>query len=182
SGALVAGSPLGGISGGLEMEQRRRAGAGESVFDSSRQEGLNRQQDLLYRISEDTGGRFIKNTNDIAGGLERIDAEIRSRYTLAYRSTDQNFDGSFRKVKIEVRRPDTSIVARPGYYAIPPSQIVPFSPDDKKLLATFSTMEAHPTLPLSLELNSFNSGEGFYIVRLSFELPPAAVHFDRMGD
>jgi VWFA-related protein len=182
SGALVAGSPLGGISGGLEMEQRRRAGAGESVFDITRQEGLNRQQDLLYRISEDTGGRFVKNTNDIAGGLERIDAEIRSRYTLAYRSTDPNFDGSFRKVKIEVRRPDTNVLARPGYYAIPPSQIVPFSPDDRKLLANFANMQAHPTLPLSLELSSFRSRDGFYIVPLSFEISPAAVKFDRQGD
>ncbi len=182
SGALVSGSPLGGISGGLEMEQRRRAGAGESVFDITRQEGLNRQQDLLYRISEDTGGHFIKNTNDIAGGLERIDAEIRSRYTLAYRSTDPNFDGSFRKVKIEIHRPDTNVLARSGYYAIPPSQIVPFSPDDKKLLANFANMQAHPTLPLSLELNSFRSQGGFYTVPLSFEIPPAAVQFDRKGD
>ncbi len=182
SGALVPSSPLGGISADTDMEHRRRAAAGESVFDISRHEGLNRQQDLLYRISEDTGGRFVKNTNDISAGLERIDAEIRSRYTLAYRSTDPNFDGSFRKVKIEVRRPDTNVVARRGYYAIPPSQIVPFSPDDRKLLANFATMEAHPTLPLSLELNSFRSREGFYIVPLSFEIPPAAVQFDRQGD
>jgi VWFA-related protein len=182
SGALVSGSPLGGISGGLEMEQRRRAGAGESVFDITRHEGLNRQQDLLYRISEDTGGHFIKNTNDIAGGLGRIDAEIRSRYTLAYRSTDPNFDGSFRKVKIEVRRPDTNVLARAGYYAIPPSQIVPFSPEDRNLLANFANMQAHPTLPLSLELSSFRSREGYYIVPLSFEISPAAVQFDRQGD
>src|SRR5258706_1891364 len=144
SGALVPSSPLGGISAATDMEHRRRAGAGESVFDITSQEGLNRQQDLLYRISEDTGGRFLKNTNDIAGGLERIDAEIRSRYTLAYRSTDQNFDGSFRRVKIEVRRPETSVLARPGYYAIPPTQIIPFSPDDRKLLANFANMLAHP--------------------------------------
>jgi VWFA-related protein len=182
SGALVAGSPLGAISADTDMEHRRRAAAGESVFDISRQEGLNRQQDLLYRISEDTGGRFVKNTNDIAGGLERIDAEIRSRYTLAYRSTDSNFDGSFRKVKIEVRRPDTSVFSRAGYYAIPPSQIIPFSPDDRKLLANFASMQAHPTLPLSLELNSFRSREGFYIVPLLFEIPSAAVQFDRKGD
>jgi VWFA-related protein len=182
SGALVSGSPLGGISGGLSMEQRRRAGAGESVFDISRQEGLNRQQDLLYRISEDTGGRFVKNTNDIAAGLERIDAEIRSRYTLAYHSTDANFDGAFRKVKIEVHRADTNVVARTGYYAIPPSQIVPFSPEDKKLLANFASMQAHSTLPLSLELNSFRSREGFFIVPLSFEIAPAAVQFDRKGE
>jgi hypothetical protein len=164
------------------MERRRRAAAGESVFDITRQEGLNRQQDVLYRISEDTGGRFIKNTNDIAGGLERIDAEIRSRYTLAYRSTDPNFDGSFRKVKIEVRRPDTNVVARPGYYAIPSSQIVPFSPEEKKLLANFANMQAHPTLPLSLGLNPFRSREGYYVVPLSFEIPPAAVQFNRQGD
>jgi len=182
SGALVASSPLSGISGALDMEQRRRSAAGESVFDITRQEGVNRQQDLLYRISEDTGGHFIKNTNDIAGGLDRIDAEIRSRYTLAYRSTDSNFDGSFRKVKIEVRGRDASVLARDGYYAIPPTQIIPFSPDDRKLLANFATMEAHPTLPLSLQVNSFRSREGFYIVPLSFEIPPAAVQFDRKGD
>src|SRR6266446_1078144 len=182
SGALVSGSPLGAISGGLEPEQRRRAGAGESVFDIARQEGLNRQQDLLYRLSEDTGGHFIKNTNDIAGGLERIDTEIRSRYTLAYHSTDPNFDGGFRKVKIEVHKPDTNVLARAGYYAIPPSQIIPFSPDDRKLLANFAGMQAHPTLPLSLELNSFRSREGFYIVPLSFEISPAAVQFDHKGD
>src|SRR6266542_524927 len=182
SGALVASSPLGGISADTDMEHRRRAAAGESVFDITRQEGLNRQQDLLYRISDDSGGRFLKNTNDNASGLDRIGTQIRSRYTLAYRSTDPNFDASFRKVKVEVHRPDTNVLARPGYYAIPPSQIVPFSPDDKKLLANFATMEAHPTLPLSLELNSFRSREGFYIVPLSFEIPPAAVQFDRKGD
>jgi len=182
SGALVSGSPLSGISGDLDMEQRRRSAAGESVFDISRQEGLNRQQDLLYRISEDTGGHFIKNTNNIAGGLERIDAEIRSRYTLAYHSTDPNFDGSFRKVKIEVHKPDTNVLTRPGYYAIPPSQIVPFSPDDRKLLANFTNMQAHPSLPLSVEMNAFRSQNGFYIVPLSFEMPPAAVQFDRKGD
>src|SRR5437660_1962272 len=182
SGASVSGSPLGAISGGLEMEQRRRAGAGDSVFDITRHEGLNRQQDLLYRISEDTGGHFIKNTNDIGAGLERIDTEIRSRYTLAYRSTDANFDGSFRRVKIEIRRPDANGLARAGYYAIPPSQIVPMSPDDKKLLANFPNLQANSTLPLSLELSSFLSRDGFYIVPLSFELAPTAVQFDRKGD
>src|SRR5207253_1646438 len=130
---------------------------------------------------EDTGGHFIKNTNDIGVGLERIDTEIRSRYTLAYRTTDANFDGSFRKVKIEVRRPDTSVLARAGYYAIPPSQIVPMSPEDKKLLANFANMQANSTLPLSLGLSSFRSRDGFYIVPLSFEVAPTAVQVDHKG-
>jgi VWFA-related protein len=182
SGALGGNSPLAAISGDTDMEHRRRAGAGESVFDIARQEGLNRQHDLLYRISEDTGGHFLKNTNDIAGGLERIDAEIRSRYTLAYRSTDPNFDGSFRKVKIEVRRPDAVVFTRSGYYAIPPAQVIPFSPEDRKLLANFADLKANSNLPLSLQLTSFRNREGFYVVPVSFEIPPASVQFERKAD
>jgi len=182
SGALVPASALSGISAATSQESRIRAGAGESVFDITRQEGLNRQQDLLYRISEDTGGHFIKNTNDIGAGLERIDTDIRTRYTLAYRSTDPNFDGSFRKVKIEVRRSEASVVARPGYYAIPPSQVVPFSPEERSLLANFTKIQEQSTLPLSMELDPFKTKPGYYLVPLSFEIPPSALQFERKGD
>src|SRR5688572_14283451 len=120
SGALVPSSALSAISAATDQESRIRAGAGESVFDIARQEGLNRHQDLLYRISEDTGGHFIKNTNDIAAGLDRVHEEIGSRYTLAYRSTDSSFDSGFRKIKVAVRRPGAKVVARAGYHAIPP--------------------------------------------------------------
>jgi len=178
SGALVPTGALSSISAATSQESRIRAGAGESVFDISRQEGLDRQQDLLYRISGDTGGKFIKNTNDISSGLDRIDDEIRSRYTLSYRSTDSNFDGSFRKVKIEVRRPGVTLITRPGYYAIPPSQVVPLSPEDKKMIANFSSLESRSTLPLSLELNPFRSHQGLYTVPLSFEIAPGSVTFD----
>lgn len=182
SGALVPGSALSAISAATSQENRMRAGAGESVFDISRQEGLNRQQDLLYRISGDTGGQFIKNTNDIASGLERIDDEIRSRYTLAYRSTDPEFDGSFRKVKIEVRRPNAKVLARPGYYAIAPRQVVPVSPEDRKLIANFERLAAHSTLPLSLQLSPFRAQPGYYVVPLSLEIPSGSLEFGKKGD
>lgn len=177
SGAYVPPSALAGISAAVDQESRMRASSGQSIFDISRHEGIDRQQDILSRLSEETGGRFIKNTNDFSDGLNRIDDEIRSRYTLAYRSTDQNFDGRFRKVKIEVKRPGVTVVARPGYYAIPPTQVIPLSPEERKMVADFSTLEAHSTLPLSVELNAFRSVESLYIVPLLFEIPPSSVTF-----
>lgn len=182
SGGIVPPSPLAAISATTSQESRIRAAAGESVFDVSRQEGVNRQQDLLYRISGDTGGQFIKNTNDVAAGLERVDEEIRSRYTLTYRSTDQKFDGSFRKLKIEVRRPAVKVMARSGYYAIPPSQVVPIAPEDKKLMANFESLAAHSTLPLSLQLTAFRLQPGSYIVPLYFEIPSGSLEFTKNGD
>jgi VWFA-related protein len=181
SGSLVPSTPLASASG-AKQEQRIQAVGGETVFDNIRQEGQSREYDILYRLSGDTGGRFIKGNNDIAVGLERIDQEIHARYTLAYRSTNQNFDGTFRKVKIEVRRPDTQLVSRSGYYAIPPEEIVMLSPADKKLMSGFSAAQANPELPLFVSLSQFRSREGLYTVPLAIELPPAAVKFARKGD
>ena len=182
SGSLVPSSPLAGVSGITNQEQRIRAVGGETVFDNVRQEGQGREFDILYRISGDTGGRFFKGNNDISQGLERIDEEIHARYTLAYRSTNQNFDGTFRKVKIEVRRPDTQIVSRNGYYAIPPEEIMLLSPADKKLLTGFAAAQANPELPVFVSLGQFRSREGLYTVPVAIELPPSAVTFERKGD
>jgi VWFA-related protein len=182
SGAVAPPSPLAGISASTSQEQRIRAVGGETVFDNTRHEGQSREYDILYRISGDTGGRFLKGNNDIGQGLERINQEIQARYTLAYRSTNQTFDSSFRKVKIEVRRPDTQIISRSGYYAIPPEEIVLLSPADKKLLENFATAEANPGLPVFVSVSPFRSREGLYTVPLAIELPPAAVEFDRKGE
>jgi len=182
SGSLVPASPLAGVSAITNQEQRIRAVGGETVFDNVRQEGQSREYDILYRISGDTGGKFLKGNNDIGQGLERINQEIQARYTLAYRSTNQNFDGTFRKVKIEVRRPDTQIISRSGYYAIPPEEIVLLSPSDKKLLAGVAAAEASPGLPLFVSLTPFRTREGLYTVPLAIEVPPSAVKFERKGD
>jgi VWFA-related protein len=182
SGSLVPGNPMAGVSGITNQEQRIRAVGGETVFDNVRQEGKNREYDILYRISGDTGGKLFKGNNDLGQGLERINEEIHARYTLAYRSTNQNFDGTFRKVKIDVRRSDTEIVSRSGYYAIPPEEIVLLSPADKKLLTGFAQAQASPELPLSVALSQFRARDGLFTVPVALELPPAAVKFERKGD
>lgn len=182
SGSLVPSTPLAGVSGIVNQEQRIRAVGGETVFDNARQEGQTREYDILYRMSGDTGGKFLKGNNDIGQGLERINEEIHARYTIAYRSTNQNFDGTFRKVKIEVRRPDAQVVSRSGYYAIPPEEIVLLSPADKKLLSGFAAAQAKPELPVYVALSQFRSREGLYTVPLALELPPSAVKFERKGD
>ena len=88
----------------------------------------------------------ILRLDDIFQSLEKIDEEIRARYTLAYRSTNQNFDGTFRKVRIEVVQPGAKVISRSGYYAIPHQEIVPLSPEeinaifDNRLEDEFATL------------------------------------------
>lgn len=182
SNAPVPSAPLSGVAATMSTDSRMRASGGEDVFDNVRHEGANREYDILYRISGDTGGELIKGTNDLGKGLDRIDQEIRSRYTLAYYSTDQNFDGGLRKIRVDLRRPDAHVISRSGYYATAADDLVVLSPNDKKLLANLAAVEAHPALPLFLELSPFRSKQGRYIVPLSMEVPPGAVKFDKRGD
>ena len=180
--SVAPASPLSGVSAIASQEQRIRGVGGETVFDTVRQEGQNREYDILYRISDDTGGKFLKGNNDIGKGLERINEEIQARYTLAYRSSNQNFDGTFRKVKIEVQRPDTQVMSRSGYYAIPPEEIVLLSPADKKLLASFAEAQTNPGLPIFVSISPFRTRHGLYNIPLAIEIPPSAVKFDRKGE
>lgn len=182
SNAPVPSAPLSGVAATISTDSRMRTSGGENVFDNVRYEGTGREYDVLYRVSGDTGGELLKGTNDLGKGLDRIDQESRSRYTLAYYSTDQNFDGKLRKIKVDVRRPDVRVIARSGYYANASDDVVPVSPDDKKLLANLAEIEASHAVPFFLELSPFRSKGGRYVVPLSIEVPPGAVKFDKKGD
>lgn len=181
SGSYLPSSPLDSVSGAASQESRIRASGGENVFDNVRHEGINRNQDFLYRVSGDTGGAFLKNSNDVGRSLQRVDDELRARYTLGYYPTDSAFDGSFRKVKVTVRRPGLEVIARPGYFAIA-NDDMPFTPDETKLLAGFDRAVASPGMPVFADLAAFRTRGGRYVIPLALEVPPSKVKVEKAGE
>jgi len=77
---------------------------------------------VLGRLAKDTGGFLLENTNDLAGGVARMQQERTTYYLLAYQPTNTKFDGKFRKITVKVKRPKTTVRARPGYVAAQMSQ------------------------------------------------------------
>ena len=73
----------------------------------------------LELFGTETGGKafFPKKLKDLSSHLAAISKELRSQYTIAYRSTNDKRDGSYRKIRIEVRNTQYSVHARSGYYA-----------------------------------------------------------------
>jgi len=76
----------------------------------------------LMQIAEATGGQafFPTTMKDIEAAYDKVVAQIRAQYSLAYTSTNTKQDGAWRKVEIKVSRPDlkgTKILARRGYFA-----------------------------------------------------------------
>ncbi|HVA63306.1 MAG TPA: VWA domain-containing protein [Terriglobales bacterium] len=78
----------------------------------------------LAKIAQQTGGRTIRAGNHLAQAFDQIQRELRSQYTLGYRSDQRAHDGRFRAVKIELAPAATQgaakgakVRARTGYFA-----------------------------------------------------------------
>ena len=73
----------------------------------------------LKRLAEETGGRafFPFKAEDLSSSFQDIGAELRSQYSLAYRSSNPARDGSFRSIRIETERKSLKVKSRKGYYA-----------------------------------------------------------------
>ena len=74
---------------------------------------------VAKKMTEETGGRVIDVHNDktLQKAFTEISEELRSQYVLGYYPTNNKHDGSFRKIKVDVTRSDTKVLARKGYYA-----------------------------------------------------------------
>jgi len=74
----------------------------------------------MKKLTQETGGRVIDVGNKVdklRKAFDDIAAELRSQYNIGYTPTNNNQDGSFRKVEIKSKQGDNKIQARNGYYA-----------------------------------------------------------------
>lgn len=71
-------------------------------------------------IAEQTGGRVFRNTNDLRGAMTRAVEDADLTYVLGYYPENERFDGRFRTIDVNVKKPNVSVRHRKGYYAHPP--------------------------------------------------------------
>jgi Ca-activated chloride channel family protein len=80
------------------------------------------QEGMLQILARETGGAvfFPASARDLDRIYRTIRTEVRGRYTLGYVSTNEKRDGTFRKVKVRLARPEhrnLSLRTRTGYFA-----------------------------------------------------------------
>jgi|HubBroStandDraft_6_1064221.scaffolds.fasta_scaffold00676_4 VWFA-related protein len=74
---------------------------------------------VANKMTGETGGRMIvvRNERTLEKAFDEIAEELRSQYVLGYYPTNDKRDGTFRKIKVEVKNSDMKVLARRGYYA-----------------------------------------------------------------
>lgn len=73
--------------------------------------------EALRMMAAQTDGEAVLNAADVTKSVAKIFADVGSYYLLGYYSTNPKLDGRFRRIRVEVKRPEATVRARPGYLA-----------------------------------------------------------------
>jgi VWFA-related protein len=76
-------------------------------------------QAVARRLTDETGGRTIvvRSEKNLEAAFDQISEELRNQYTIGYSPTNKSRNGSYRKIKVETKDKDYSVLTRRGYYA-----------------------------------------------------------------
>jgi hypothetical protein len=80
---------------------------------------LRGRLDSLRTLAENTDGLAIVDSNNLAGGMKRVVADLSSYYLLGYYSNGK-LDGKYHAITVRVKRPGVQVRARRGYLAATP--------------------------------------------------------------
>ena len=76
--------------------------------------------EALARLSADTGGRAIINSNTPWDRIEQVFSDASAYYLVGYSPSRELTDGKFHRIEVRVNRPGVHVTARRGYWAPPP--------------------------------------------------------------
>lgn len=83
------------------------------------QETFDLGHDRMRELSDTGGGAFyeVEKLEDLAGAYDRVVADLGTLYTLSYDPTNKVRDGSWRTIRVNVNRANSTARAKRGYFA-----------------------------------------------------------------
>ena len=123
---------------------------------------LSDPRGVLGDLANETGGYFIRDTNDLTQGLRRIDADMQSYYLVSYIPTNGDLDGRWRKIELKLTRPVGRLQYRTRYLAVPASvsASMPIFANEAPAIAALDSGRSVAAVPLRMSSFTFPSRVG----------------------
>jgi VWFA-related protein len=176
---LVAQAPLGDATkaspGGQGMYSGSAARSAMGNFQG--------QQESLYTLAADTGGKALMDENDLSLGIRQAQKDISSYYILGYYSTNQAMDGRYRRIKVRTANKTLSakLDYRGGYFAS--KQFRDFNSTDRERQLQEALLLGDPVtdLPIAMEVAHFRLARDRYFVPLAVKIPGSELELAKHG-
>jgi VWFA-related protein len=139
-------------------------------------EGL---QNDLGQLALATGGFGIKNQNDLYHALRLVDSDLREFYTLVYQPHITSYDGSFHKIRVELKRAGYRLRYRKGYWAIPAGQEAVMTPAAAQLINDVRSGALKARLAASVAAVELIAPDGTTALPVRVSFPGSSIRFTR---
>jgi VWFA-related protein len=136
---------------------------------------------VLYALAAKTGGFPVINTNDLAGGMAKVSAEMDEYYLLGYVPPHPGQEGAYHKIRVKVDRSGTEVRARNGYSDTKSPDLLAGKTEGVALEAKATNFEAGE-IPVTLRTPYFYVRPGVARINLALSIPGSAVDFDKQRD
>lgn len=133
----------------------------------------------LTLLARETGGFLIDNTNDLAAGFRRIDQDQRFHYLLTYTPKNDDFNGQWRTITVNVpSRPDLRIRARSGYLAVRTPGTIPLLAYEGRAVSDLERTPPPADVPVRAAAFVFPQAKGDPRVAVVAETIASAMTFE----
>ena len=175
---LVASAPMGDATQGSPGGQAMYSGNSQRAA----RDNFQAQQETLYTLASDTGGKALLDTNDLTLGITQAQKDITSYYILGYYSTNPSLDGRYRRIKVQIKGNLTAkLDYRSGYFASKEFRQFDASDRERQLQEALMLGDPVTDLSLALEVNYFRLGRDRYFVPVSVKIPGSDIELARKG-
>src|SRR6059058_2317308 len=149
--------------------------SGQSVLNDL--SGNAASQETLATLSSDTGGKAFFDSNDFGGVFSQVQKDSSAYYVLGFTSNNPLKDGRFRRLKVQVNRPDLKLDFRSGYYAGRDFEHLNRADREQQLDDELAAQLPRVDVPLYAGTAFFRHDDSHYYLAVSLVVPGSQIPF-----
>jgi len=175
---LLAGAPMGDATHGSPGGRGMYSGSSQRTA----RDNFQAQQETLYTLAADTGGKALLDNNDLTLGIVQAQKDILSYYILGYYPSNTALDGRYRRIKVELTKGlNARLDYRTGYFAS--KEFKQFTASDRERQLQEALMLGDPItdLTIALEVDYFRLARDRYFVPVSVKIPGTDIELAKRG-
>src|SRR5437016_10487234 len=149
--------------------------SGQSVLNDL--SGNAASQETLATLSSDTGGKAFFDSNDFGAVFSQVQKDSSAYYVLGFTSNNPLKDGRFRRLKVQVNRPDLKLDFRSGYYAGMEFEQLNRADRQQQLDDELAAQLPRVDVPLYAGTAYFRQDDSHYYLAVSLVVPGSQIPF-----
>jgi VWFA-related protein len=165
------------VPGGDATQQSGGSVATQMLRDQYQKAGAISEGDVLAELADSTGGAWIHDNNDLAGGFKRLTVPPEYYYVLGFAPENLKFDGSYHSLKVSLKnQAGLSLQARRGYFA-PKHAADPAQEAKQEIEETLFSRDEWHDIPVELHTQFFKSSDAAAKLSIVARIDVRQLHF-----